>query len=229
MWKELVNLFRSDDLLDQAWAESRTMLDAGQEMLLEAMRVLREEEGGQVAPEIRAKDKLVNQFERDVRRKVMTHCSVSDTTNLSSAMVLASIVIDIERIGDYCKNIMDLAVMHPHRLTIPEFDEELRGIEDAVRTRYIDTISVFVSQDAEEARKLLESYKEEITRTCDGMVERVIAGEIASLSPRDAATTVLYVRYLKRIGAHLKNVTTCVVHPFEWIGFRKVKQDTDNK
>ena len=35
------------------------------------------------------------------------------------------------------------------------------------------------------------------------------------------ASVALYARYLKRIGAHLKNITSSVVNPFESIGYNK--------
>jgi len=223
MWKELFSIFRSDDLLAQAWSDSYTMLEVGQEMTREAMYVLRHDDRDEVDPAIRAKDKMVNRFEREVRRKVMTHCAVQGSGDLASGLVLVSIVIDIERIGDYSKNIMDLAVVHPGKLSIPEFDEELQSIEDAIAVRFADTIEVLRSHDEERARELLDTYKKEITRSCDTMVDDIVSGRISSLTPPDAAAAALYARYLKRIGAHLKNVTTCVVNPVEWIGYRKVK------
>src|SRR5690606_754546 len=51
-------------------------------------------------------DKDVNRFERDVRRKVMTHLVVSGPADLPSDLVLINVVIDIERIGDCAKNIV---------------------------------------------------------------------------------------------------------------------------
>jgi phosphate transport system protein len=225
MLKELFEFLRKDDLLNQAWSDSHTMLKAGQEMMRESMRVLREEDKAEVDPEIRRKDKMVNEYERDVRRKVMTHCAVRGPAALSNGMVLISIVIDIERIGDYSKNIMDLAVTHSGRLDVAEFSKKLKNIENAVTSRFQETIEVLESQDEERARELLDTYKEEVGRACDAMVDQIVTGKVKSLAPADAATMVLYVRYLKRIGAHLKNVTTSVVNPVEWIGYGKVKNE----
>jgi phosphate transport system protein len=61
-------------------------------------------------------DKQVNRFERDVRRKVMTHLTVCGPADLAAGLVLVNVVIDIERIADYAKNIFDLARYHPRRL-----------------------------------------------------------------------------------------------------------------
>jgi hypothetical protein len=35
----------------------------------------------------------------------------------------------------------------------------------------------------------------------------------------DAVSTAIYARFLKRIAAHLINMLTSVVNPFEFIGF----------
>ena len=116
MWRRLIHTWRSSSLLMQAWDESYEMLNIDQQMFREAVRVLRESDDDQVNQEIRKLDVKVNKYERDVRRKVMTHCTLVGASELPSGMVLVSIVIDIERIGDYCKNILDLAVAHPWKV-----------------------------------------------------------------------------------------------------------------
>lgn len=109
MWKELTKLWKSHDLLVQAWDQSYEMLEIARAMYFEAVRILRESDDTEINREIRRSDKKVNAYERDVRRKVMTHCALQGPTDLPGGMVLVSIVIDIERIGDYSKNILDLA------------------------------------------------------------------------------------------------------------------------
>ena len=44
------------------------------------------------------------------------------------------------------------------------------------------------------------------------------------LLPGDAVTLAMYIRWLKRINSHLRNITTSVVNPFDQIGF-KPKED----
>ena len=103
MWRNLISMWKSDNLLDQAWSQSFDMLTITWEMFQEAVRVLREESNSTLNKEIRDKDKKVNLFQQEVRRKVLTHCAVQGSCDLASAMVLVNIVIDIERIGDYTK------------------------------------------------------------------------------------------------------------------------------
>ena len=76
MWNQLLKLWKSDNLLVQAWDQSYEMLEIARDMCLEAMRILRESDDTVINKDIRQKDKKVNEYEQDVRRKVMTHCTV---------------------------------------------------------------------------------------------------------------------------------------------------------
>ena len=40
---------------------------------------------------------------------------------------------------------------------------------------------------------------------------------------KEAASVTLYARYLKRVGGHLKNITTTMLNPYEEIGYRPSK------
>ena len=53
MWQELISIWRSDNLLAEAWRESFDMLNITHEMFLEAVRVLREEDATSVKNKIR--------------------------------------------------------------------------------------------------------------------------------------------------------------------------------
>lgn len=223
MWKELITVWKSDNLLLQAWDESYEMLEISREMFWEAIRILRESDDLTVNREIRKKDTVVNAYLQEVRRKVMTHCSVQGPRSLPSGMILVSIVIDMERIGDYCKNILDLAEVHPQRLTVSEYEETLRDIEQEIKSRFDGTIDVLKDQDVEKARMMMNTFMAEISGICDRIDEDLVQGKVERLTPSDSAALALYVRYLKRISAHLNNIATSVVNPFDRIGFYEKK------
>ena len=136
MWRELINMWKSHNLLDQAWKESFKMLEIDKRMYVEAVRILRDSDDLELNEDIRKLDIKVNKYERDVRRKVMTHCAVDGAADLTSGMILISVVIDIERVGDYCKNILDLAQMHPKHLNSGPYEGELRKVEGEVKDRF---------------------------------------------------------------------------------------------
>ena len=84
-------------------------------------------------------DKKINEFERDVRRKVMTHLAVGGKEDIGSGLVLVSVVIDIERIGDYTKNIYDLALNHPKKLTSGSLESTLNDMENSTKDPLLKT------------------------------------------------------------------------------------------
>ena len=219
MWKRLIEAWRSDNLLDQAWKESYEMLEIDRRMFLEAVRILRESDDVELNEDVRKLVKQVNRYERDVRRKVMTHCTVTGPAELPSGMTLVSIVIDIERVGDYCKNIVDLARQHPRRLNVEVVEARLRKVEREVRERFDETIEVLRDSDVEQAREMMRTYRAEIGAICDDITGELVQTQ-SGVAPGDAVAMALYVRHLKRIGAHLHNVVSSVVNPFHRIGYK---------
>jgi phosphate uptake regulator len=227
MWKQLLQIWRSSNLLTQAWEESYDALEIDRRMFNEAVRVLRESDDDKVDKEICKLDVQVNQYERDVRRKVMTHCTLVGATELTPGMVLISIIIDIERIGDYCKNILDLASDHPQRLIVPSYEKQLTDIETGIQECFEQVVTTLRDQDEERARQMMQSYRDYVSDVCDQIVSDVVQGKTDNLRPGDAAALALYTRYLKRISAHLKNILSSVVNPFHRIGYKAKKKKAD--
>lgn len=221
MLKELITIWKSDNLLQQAWDQSYKMLEIDRKMFLEAIRILRESDDTELDQAIRKNDKLINEYERQVRRKVMTHCTIIGATALPSGMVLISIVIDIERIGDYCKNIFDLAEIHPQRLNLVGYKGKIAEIETEIKWRFEETINILKKADVEKARNMMKTFKTGVSGVCDQIANDLVQRKVEGILPGDEAAIALYVRYLKRIGAHLNNIITSVVNPFDWIGFKR--------
>ena len=139
-------------------------------------------------------------------------------------MILTSIVIDIERIGDYTKNIKDLAVGHPTRLTGGRYHEDLEKIETGVGEVYTQILPMLKTSDAGGARTLMEGHWW-ILQKCDEIVNELIDEPEPSTTSADAVAIALYTRYLKRIAAHLMNIASSIFNPFERIGFRAESDD----
>ena len=102
------------------------MLEADREMFLAAASSLREHDDARIELDIYARDQMINAYEREVRRKVFTHLTLNRESSLHAGLVLVSVVIDIERIGDFTKNIVELALHHPNRLVCGPFEDEVR-------------------------------------------------------------------------------------------------------
>jgi phosphate uptake regulator len=218
MFKKWLAIFQKDSLLDRAYQRSFEMLDITRAMHIEAKISLRQREDSEIDLKVKDTDKKVNSYEREVRRMVLNHLAVVGTANLPSGLVLVSIIVDIERLGDYAKNMVELALDHPGKLHGGEFEEIIVRIEAAVEDNFIQTKKCFEEGEAEEAFKLLHKYAW-VNESCDDIVVRLVKKKDAEIKPGDAAALALYTRWLKRINSHLRNITTSVVNPFDRIGF----------
>jgi len=222
VFKNLVNIWKSEDSLSQAWSSSNEMLVISHDMFNDSINALRSGEKNKVIKSIKQRDEIINQYHRDIRKKVVTYYSVSkDILNIDSGLVLLNMVVDIERVGDYSKNILDLAKHHPKKLVSEKISDELRIIEKAVIERFKNTVIAIETMDEDIARKLIKSYRSDLGKISDNLVASSISGNFQIGEEHKASSMVLYARYLKRIGAHLKNITSVVVNPFESIGYKK--------
>jgi len=220
MWKTLLGAFKKNNLYQQALAEACEMLETDGKMFEASVESLRRSDTAETAVDIYGLDKKINRAERDVRKKVMTHLVVSGGAELAHGLALVSVVIDIERIGDYTKNIHDLARRHPARLDAGPLEPLLSEIESGIADAFRDTIRAFKDNNEDLAREVMAEYKEEHSSNCEKIIDKVIEGQI-DLSPADAATVALYTRYLKRIGSHSRNIATSIVNPFHRIGYKE--------
>src|SRR5690606_23113220 len=225
-WKNVLSIFTKDDLFTQALHESHQMLDIALGMFDASVESLRRRDDGSIDIDIYKLDKDVNRFERDVRRKVMTHLAVSGPADLASGLVLVSVVIDIERIGDYAKNIYDLARWHPRRLHGGSLEPKVADIETRVGELFREMVTAFKQNGVDKARHIMVTYKEQLSAECEELVEGIVSVKTTDLAADDAAALVLYVRYLKRIAAHSRNLVSGLVNPFHRIGYREKKESS---
>ena len=219
MFKQIFEIFKSDSLYEQALSECHEMLDIDLQMFKASIKSLRKSDTAEINIDIYAMDKKINEFERDVRRKVMTHLAVGGKEDVGSGLVLVSVVIDIERIGDYTKNIYDLAVNHPKKLNGGSIEDRLKEIETISYDLFEESIDAFKNQNIEKARDLMGQYKENISSQCDAITNDIILGRIDDLNSSNSTAVGLYARYLKRVSAHSRNLISSIVNPFERIGY----------
>jgi phosphate uptake regulator len=223
MFKKWLAIFKKDTLMDRAYQRSFDMLAITMAMCKEARISLRQREDNEIDLAIKDKDKEVNKYEREVRRMVFNHLAVQGTADLPSGLALVSIIIDIERLGDYAKNMVELALDHPGKLHGGQFEEKIIRIESAVEDSFIQTKKCFEKGDSDSALELLDKYAW-VNDICDEIVVDVVKEKDPNIRPGDAAALAVYVRWLKRINSHLRNITTSVSNPFDRIGFQPKKK-----
>ena len=220
MWSKLKRLFSKETQCDEAFRECLDVLRESYTMVNDAIASLRTE--GAMEIDIYARDRKINRFERRVRRKIVTHLAISSNPDVISSLVLTAVVIDIERIGDYTKNIVELAAIHEKPFRPGELDGQILEIEETVKRLLHDLPGALESSDVEMARGIIGDHQV-LSDQVEELIEDLVKGKTLTHDSGEAVTAALYLRNLKRVSAHVKNVATSVVNPYYRIGFREKK------
>lgn len=220
MWKKFLETLKKKSLSEQVLDKSINSIKQVKDMFLNAKYALRNKGNLELAKRVLEEDRMVNKSERSVRRKLLTHFALSDKFDIGTGFAISSIVIDFERIGDYAKNIADLALLMDDHFTCDVYDDRVKSIEQKIEKIFDKTITSFAGKDDKLAREVTEIYKNEISRECSIIKDSLIREE-EKISSGTAVAIALYLRYLKRIGAHLYNISTSVLNPFPRIGYKE--------
>ena len=220
MFERFKELFGSETLLDAAVSTTHEMMKSDHKMFRASCDSLRKSDNADLPFDIRQEDRRINKYLREVRRNVLTHLTIAGTQNIVPGLVLVSIVIDVERIGDYTKNISELAIMHPERLNGGAYEQDILKMESTIKDLFPRVIHVLTDQDVEDASAILD-MEDETGKIADHVVESIVRNKGMGLPVDDAVCLALYTRHLKRINAHLTNIASSIVNPFPRIGFRK--------
>jgi phosphate uptake regulator len=166
-------------------------------------------------------DQKINEYEQDVRRKVFEHLAINPKQDLNASLILITVVKDLERIGDFVKNIIELSHHYPKKLPDSEYTKVLIEIRNRMNHILKDSLNVFKEGDVEKAKEYYAFYRE-VSEKVDSMIIHLLEDD--SLKVREAIVYALFARYLKRISAHLGNIITTIINPFHLVGY-KVEND----
>lgn len=221
----MFSIFRDADQLDTVEEQLLEMLASCQDTFeLACGALFREADVKESGDQLALIDTDLNKTERAIRRELLIHGTVRGA-EMNQGLMLAymSVAKDIERIGDYCKNIWNLAQMGID-FSNGEDRDELMGHRQDVKVLLKDSLDAFGEQDMEKVHDLVPRIKEDTVHYDNHLVEFVNS----DLPGRIAAPRALWYRYLKRISAHLSNVLTSVVMPVDRIDFYKKSKAVDS-
>lgn len=218
MLKEILSALRGRDVLTEMITELGEMLQAGEWMFEQASEVLiREIDWAPVSKPLYAKDKQINELERNIRERIITHLTVGHQEDLSACLVLMSVVKDAERIGDYCKNLFEVARFYQREYTRKEYAEPLAEIRDCVKPLFTSARKAFTDAESSTAYAVLEEAST-ITKRCDQLIRQLLSVH-DQIAPDEAVAYVLLARFYKRVAAHLANIATSVVSPVPMLDY----------
>ena len=67
LFSDLLNIWRKEDLLSQAWEESLQMLDLSHKMFNKAVKKSKKQESLTVLKKLKNRDREINSYQREVR------------------------------------------------------------------------------------------------------------------------------------------------------------------
>ncbi len=222
MLKKFFDTIKKKPLTEQILDKSLKSIKLDRNMYTNARFALRNPGHVDMAKKVLEEDKSINKSERSVRRKLLTHFALADKVEIGSGFTISSIIIDIERIGDQAKNIADLVLLMDDKFTCDVYEKRIKKIESHIDNMFDKTILAFENNDADAAREVTKLYKNDVSKECSIIKDSLIKGE-EPLDSGNATAIALYLRYTKRVGAHLYNISTSVLNPFPRIGYKEKK------
>ena len=213
MYRDLLNIWKwsgllklcVDDLL-KMFDISEMMFSAGWEMITGSGKV----EG------LYRIDRQLNELQIAIRRRILEHLAINPAQDINASFVLAILVIDLERIGDYAKNLDEIAKHYPEPISGGAFDA-LHPMAERVKEMFTQTKIAITESDEELARRVMADQAD-LAMQADRLMDRLI--ESKDVSVKEGIVAALLSRYIKRVSAHLKNVASSVVNPYHRIGYR---------
>jgi len=216
MFRDFFSIFQKDDPLGAMGERFTRMLGLTSEMALAAAKIYFDGAPREGRDVLYQQDIQVNKLEREIRKLIVTHLSVrSRTMDVPYCLLLLSLVKDVERLGDYAKNLSDLVALGGGPPPDDAHGAELRAIRIQVEELFRETPGVLGTAEREKALRLIEVGRA-LTKRCDELMKRVADSGYDS---RTAVAMALGGRYYKRFAAHLLNLISSVVMPLHKLDF----------
>ena len=172
----------------------------------------------ELAKEISDEDKVINEYEVKVRTDILKYLAINRAPDLGAALVMTSVVIDYERIGDYCKGIAGLGLRFPAQLDDENYLKIIDPMKETIIKQFDLAYEAVKSSDIKRAKKAIKGYNG-IKTYHDGLNTKLNKDQ--EIDKNRAIVLASLGIYYRRISAHLSNVCTTVVNPFPYVGFSK--------
>lgn len=216
MFKNLLNFWRGKDFLSQVLEEFKQMLVEAQEMFESiCRRLVHNEEVPQLEDKVYKVDKKINALEKNIRTRIVEHLSLQPSVDVSACLILMSVVKDAERLGDYCKNLLEVIHILDNPIDKMKYLKLFNNIDREIIELFTQTREAFIESDENKAGQTW-NYETKIVKRCDRIIQSLAK---SSLSVNEAVSFTLIARYFKRLAAHLANIATSVILPINELDY----------
>ena len=228
---EISDIWHKQPILDSAVKDARYVLDRDMFMFNEVCNALfsgaplrkKSDKEKDIVAIIAEEDKRINQYATKIRREVMDYLVENSAPKIEAALVLTSIVIDLERLGDYTKDLAKVALFQPVDIKHKEYRDKIIDYKRTLLEMFENTEIAFKKSDKEKAQLVMDANSQLRADTDKLLLD--ISGD-KKLRVSEVLVYALYTRYFRRVAAHLQNIASSVLAPFPYLGF-KIEKDKE--
>jgi phosphate uptake regulator len=214
MLKQILSAYRTHGIIKACEEKIREMFSHSKAIYTSSALALLEQK--EVAYDLYERDQQINALVVHVRKLIVEHLSISAYKNVSGELIFLKVITDLERVGDYAKNLLDLAKMLPQPLSNSDYYQRLLKVYQQTESHFDKAErSLFDGQD-QDARDVVAGHLV-INKTCKALLRELMKDQQVSVP--DAIALALTARYFKRVSSHLKNVASTAINPFSHIGY----------
>ncbi len=223
MFKKLQEIWQREDLFNQSLGTLEIMLKKNKKTFKLVTDALIEKR--EINRDIYKDDQEINCYEMEIRKKILEHISICPEQDITFALILLGATRDVERTGDYCKNIYELSLKYPNKISDDKYSIVLKDTIKQIFEMFDLATAAFIGQKKEMAKRVMDTHHEDISPKMEKLTGDIIDdGEIKA---REAVVYALLARHLKRISAHLANISSGVVNPFQRVRYVPEDRCTD--
>ena len=214
MLKQILEAYRTHGVIKTSEEKIREMMSHAKAIYKSSSLALLEQKD--VKFDLYARDRDINLLVVHIRKLIVEHLSISACHNVGGELVFLKVINDIERVGDYAKNLLDLAKLLPDPLTENRYYRAFREVFERLGTHFDLAERALFDGSEEDAKAVIEGHLV-INQTCEKVLEDLMQDK--EIKVPEAIAHALTARYFKRVSSHLKNVASTAVNPFSHIGY----------
>jgi phosphate transport system protein len=227
VFRELIRILRSEDLAQELVRDFARMCELATTQVLRASEQFwHPPSSAEERRAIYAQDIEINRLQRTIRKRMVVLLVGSSQVERTSLLVLMSIAKDVERVGDYAKNLAEAADLCPERLPDDDLVHELADIRKLVQGM-LEQAAAAVQHGNVASAKELTARGRGIVRRSDALIEATAHSDCAGAL---AVKLALGTRYYKRICCHMLNAVSSVImppHQLDYLDDRHLDDDLD--
>lgn len=224
MLRRIFEFYRTHQLMVTVEKQVRKMFGISEELFTASGRALLQGE----APgfDLFERDREINLLVVDCRKKIVSHLSISNPENIGGELVLLKVCTDLERVGDYCKNVHELSELLPKLLPAGDYQDKLAALFPLIQGFFSRAERALFDGAEEDAMEVIDTHKR-ISKDCEQILTDLMND--TEIYAHAAIGLALSARYFKRISSHLKNVASTAVNPFPHIGYKGTYPDGETQ